>query len=355
MSAVMSQLRPDRCEHTLPALRSMDVPTLSTALTHCDRGERRTIGGLLGTVLPPSGPIGDFRARLVRTGVLRASSTKTVVETLEVVADRLRRRSVEILGDEFDDPSRERVDALVAQLRDEFPDGLVRLYVALVIDTGAIAATHLGPYVAPGGPLAPLDVSPIDPAPAHTGRREPSEFSSARAQRRRHDRAAKAARREQQQAARRQRPRRRSRSATTNVDDGARTPITETPVEVTLTPLLHPHVTRFASVSADSPHRGMIGTAYIVYTGGDGKAGKVRPCVVVAAGKRHVVVRPLYSYARRPAGGWRAVELREWEAAGLEHPSWVGDETHKVRWNRFRPIGRLTVADWNLVCRGEVN
>lgn len=355
MSAVMSQLRPDRCEHTLSALRSMDVPTLADALRHCDRGERRTIGGLLGTVLPPSGPIGEFQARLVRTSVLRATSTTTVVETLEVVADRLRRRSVEILGDEFDDPSRERVEALVAQLRDEFPDGLVRLYVALVIDARAVAAAHLERYVAPDGPLAPLDVSPIDPAPALAGRRASGELNSARAQRRRHDRAAKAARREQQQAARRQRPRRRGRSGASSLNDDTPTSIAETTVDFALTPLLHPHVSRFTSVSADSPHRGMIGTAYIVYTGGDGKAGKVRPCVVVAAGKRHVVVRPLYSFARRPAGGWRAVELREWEAAGLEHPSWVGDETHKVRWNRFRPIGRLTVADWNLVCRGEVN
>ena len=95
--------------------------------------------------------------------------------------------------------------------------------------------------------------------------------------------------------------------------------------------------------------------AFIWFTGPTRGSGKTRPVVIIARTKKHYIVRPIYSNARRPAGSWRAVVINKWEAANLLNPSVVGDETHKVKLDRLRLIGELTLADWNRVCLGEVN
>ncbi|NBW91759.1 MAG: hypothetical protein EBR53_04790, partial [Actinobacteria bacterium] len=84
--------------------------------------------------------------------------------------------------------------------------------------------------------------------------------------------------------------------------------------------------------------------------------GKVRPCVIVAVAPKYYIVRPIFSRASRYAGVWRAVQIYDWQQAGLDHESVVGHETQKIALDKIRShIGELSLSDWNRICRGEVN
>ncbi len=117
----------------------------------------------------------------------------------------------------------------------------------------------------------------------------------------------------------------------------------------------HPHISRFQDADRADTNVGKIGMAFIWFTGPTRGAGKTRPVVIIARTKKHYIIRPIYSKARRPAGSWRAVVINEWQTANLLNPSVVGDETHKVKLDSLRIIGELTLGDWNRVCLGEVN
>ena len=118
---------------------------------------------------------------------------------------------------------------------------------------------------------------------------------------------------------------------------------------------LHPHISRFQDADLTAGNVGKIGMAFIWFTGPTRGAGKTRPVLVIAVTKKHYVVRPIYSNARRPAGSWRAVVIDEWQSANLSNPSVVGHEIHKIKVDRLKIIGKLTLRDWNRVCLGEVN
>ena len=118
---------------------------------------------------------------------------------------------------------------------------------------------------------------------------------------------------------------------------------------------LHPHISRFQDADITDANVGKIGMAFIWFTGSTRGAGKTRPVLIIAKTKKYYIVRPIYSNARRPAGSWRAVVINEWQTANLSNPSFVGDETHKIKIDRLRIIGGLTITDWNRVCLGEVN
>lgn len=354
VAAVMAQMRPEECTHAIRALRAMSASELARALTACDRSQRTEIGRRAGSRLPGGGRVSESQARLIRTELLRATTTATITDALDIITERVRSRTVEVLGDDYSDPSVESIQSLVAELRDEFHDDLVRTYLSLVVDADAVASPLLVPYLADDGPLGIVPVAATEPA--RTTRRKTSEERRvARTARRRAKAHEKTERREQRETAAQVRRPRRSRSVVeAGHDDSAPRPSTE-PVTIEQPRLVHPHVGRWTNVSADSPHRGLVGIAFIPFSGRDGVEGKKRPCVVVASGRKYALLRPLYSYARRHAGGWRAVELREWESAGLEHRSWVGGELHEIRWSQIARVGSLTIDDWNRICRGEVN
>jgi hypothetical protein len=118
---------------------------------------------------------------------------------------------------------------------------------------------------------------------------------------------------------------------------------------------LHPHISRFQDADITDANVGKIGMAFIWFTGSTRGAGKTRPVLIIAKTKKYYIVRPIYSNARRPAGSWRAVVINEWQTANLSNPSFVGDEIHKIKIDRLRIIGGLTITDWNRVCLGEVN
>jgi len=117
----------------------------------------------------------------------------------------------------------------------------------------------------------------------------------------------------------------------------------------------HPHLSRYKDVDPSHEDVGKIGMTFIRFTGKPSGSGKERPVVVIAKSETRFIVRPIYSNAHWPAGAWRAVRLNDWEAANLSNPSFVGDETHKVKINKLHIFGELTLHDWNRVCLGETN
>lgn len=95
---------------------------------------------------------------------------------------------------------------------------------------------------------------------------------------------------------------------------------------------------------------GRVGAAHISWSPGHGKR---RPVVIVGAHAEHLWVRPCYSNDVC-AGGWRAVGLLDWRECGLDHLSFVDLEVHRLSRDAVDiGAGRLTLSDWNRVCRRE--
>lgn len=98
---------------------------------------------------------------------------------------------------------------------------------------------------------------------------------------------------------------------------------------------------------------GSIGSAYIRW-GPGGRYGKRRPVVIVGVSDDHVWVRPCYS-RDVCAGRWRAAAIKDWAECGLEHTSFVDLQVHRLPRSQVKVgPGRLTIYDWNRICRGEV-
>jgi hypothetical protein len=76
---------------------------------------------------------------------------------------------------------------------------------------------------------------------------------------------------------------------------------------------------------------------------------------VVASNSKYVWVRPIYTNDYT-AGRWKAVEIFDWKQAGLDHSSYVA--SYDLRLSKHRcdvSNDRMTLNDWNRVCRGEVH
>ena len=99
---------------------------------------------------------------------------------------------------------------------------------------------------------------------------------------------------------------------------------------------------------------GWIGNAYISW-GPDGRHGKRRPVVIVGVSDDHLWVRPCYS-KDLCAGRWRAAAIDDWAECGLDHTSYVDLELHRLPRHEVKISNRrLTLRDWNRICRGEVH
>jgi hypothetical protein len=76
--------------------------------------------------------------------------------------------------------------------------------------------------------------------------------------------------------------------------------------------------------------------------------GKRRPCVVIGVSADELLVRPGYSGAGRASRDWTSVPVRDWPQAGLDQPTWIGAETVRVPRPETTPsVKRLSIADWN--------
>jgi hypothetical protein len=103
-----------------------------------------------------------------------------------------------------------------------------------------------------------------------------------------------------------------------------------------------------------NPPVGHVAVAFVRW-GASAEQGKHRPVVVVGATATHAWVRGIYS-RDVVLGRWRATQINDWREAGLDHPSYVEDEIREYKRSKVKVSPqRLSDADWNRICIGEVH
>lgn len=268
-----------------------------------------------------------------------------LTEPVSVTAEKL-------LGDSFSEPTQDDLDALTPKLVRQHGRLLTMLYYARVIVGDNYASSMLEQYFRPDGLF---DVRADNSKPIPLPKPKPCAA----------DPATKELRKQRRIQRKRQvavvKPAEKRRRVKSNPTVAAK-PTSKHPTKpeskmvIEQKRLDHPHIRPGKSLSTTHELVGSVVLTYIAYDKTNPAAeGKVRPCVVVAVGPRHFLVRPIYSNPYKFAGHWRSVRLDDWKKAGLMRQSYVGSNFHKVGRTSLQLTGRLTVRDWNKICRGEVN
>ena len=346
-------------DYTYQLLEKLDVAELRRLLNEIPASELKYVASSLHFPHLPHGAVTASQAEAVQTRALKLYLAGTVRKMFSLFVDDLVDRTEEILGDHHKNPSRRRVTKLTDSLLDEFGPLKTKIFYAIGIDSEVVAKRHLLKELSRRPELAielflhdETPVGLVDPRPAPS-----AEVRSTRKERRAELRKAKAVRRSQVDNSREQ-GRRWKKHHSPVIDTDVSNDVTQPrqPTVIQEVKLQHGHLRRYRKATTDHPDVGAIKSVFVSFGKDDPLEGKVRPCVLVAVAPNYYIVRPIYSRASYFAGKWRAVVLKDWSAAGLDHESVVGHQTHKVRRADVkRHVGALTIRDWNRVCRGEVN
>jgi len=257
-----------------------------------------------------------------------------------------------LLGDAFSEPTQDDLDGLTPKLVRQHGRLLTMLYYARVAAGDFPASSMLEQYFEPDGlfEVKADDSKPI-PLPKPKSRAADPATKELRKQRKTHHKKQVAV---VKPTVRKKRVKSKPKANTDPTKLAPTTPVSRRVIEQRR--LVHPHIRPGKGISATHELVGSVVMTYIAYdkTNPSG-AGKSRPCVVIAAGPKYLLVRPNYSNPFSFAGQWRSVKIDEWQAAGLNHVSYVGSSKFIVARKKVTIMGRLTVRDWNKVCRGEVN
>jgi hypothetical protein len=351
------------------------------------------------------------RSRRVAATLVRPPYRTVLPYLATVVADECLARTIEILGDDSDDPSREQLLEAVETLRESFSDNVIGVMLASVA-ANSMPASDLCFEIAttdarfgltdwrpaPDSPDAPegsdgpdADDSetgtvahPQDPDGDDADRDTPSPrpvTAEQRAARKERRKTAAEDRRHRQETA--ERAAALVRSARKQERSGSSVePSTPAASEKRTVPTLvrQPSLTPAQQEEFDPTHAlvGAIVYAWVPFDGdsdddespegapgvgaepgpggpgnsavtsGPDNLGKLRPCVVIGVARTHLLVRPGYSKGGRKSRDWTSVALRQWQEAGLDQPTWIGAETVRIpRPEILTPPGRLTFTDWN--------
>ncbi|MGB7052980.1 MAG: hypothetical protein WBG41_15560 [Acidimicrobiales bacterium] len=334
------------------------------------------------------------RSRRVGATVVRPPYRTVLPYLATVVADECLARTIEVLGDHSDDPSREQLLEAVDTVRESFSDAIVGVMLASVAANAMPAsdlcfeiATTDARFGLADGPSAP------DGADGHGDANEPETAAVAHLEdlhdedgdrhalnSRRATAEQRAARRERRKSAAEDRRRRHEtaeraaalvRSARKQ-ERGGLSAEQSTPAapEKRSVPALvrQPSLTPAQREEFDPAHAlvGAVVYAWVPFDrntdddespeGGNGAVaesdedgpgdtsdmsdpdgpnspngpGKLRPCVVIGVGPTHLLVRPGYSKGGGKSRDWTSVPLRLWQEAGLDQPTWIGVETVRV-------------------------
>jgi hypothetical protein len=80
----------------------------------------------------------------------------------------------------------------------------------------------------------------------------------------------------------------------------------------------------------------------------EGENGKMRRCVVVAGSGSHLLVRAGFSEGGVKSRDWKSVPLAHWRRSGFDQPTWIDSEVLRVpRHPDQAPLGWLSSEDWN--------
>ena len=354
--------RHSRNDYTYQIIEQIELEDLRKLLNGLKSKELRVVTENLRIRPLSANKVSSYNAETVRAATLRMFAAGGAVTLCQFIARPLARRTHEVLGDDYEDPSARQIRELTETLINEFGILRTKIFYAETIDGAAKATPHLLRELANRPELqvalelhneSPIDLAEPRPAPT-----EGQKIS--RQERRAIDRELRNTQRQQRVAAKdankqlRNEQRKRQRESP-GIEDTADEPVNESQ-KIHLTKMEHGLLRRYVKASTSHQDVGQLKWAFISFGKNDPSEGKVRPCVIVAVAPKYYIVRPVFTNAGRYAGTWRAVLLIDWRDAGLDHESLVGHETEKIRKQDVRgDMGSLSLRDWNRVCQGEVN
>jgi hypothetical protein len=279
-----------------------------------------------------------------------------------VIADRCLSATIEALGENSDDPTREQLLAALEEVRATFSDVTIAVMLASVADADMpssdlcfdIAATDerfsLSQWAEHGTTAEAPEASDRSTKAVTPEQRESRRLKKQRdADERR--KKLDAARRAGEQVRRAKKLERVSGSpvpgatAATAVS-AAKSTVPTLTRRATLTPAQE------AEFDRGDPWVAGVVFAWIPFTAPDpaepGLEGKSRRCVVVAGSPGELLVRAGYSEGGAKSRDWKSVPLSHWKRAGFDQPTWVDTETVRVpRDDESKPVGWLVPEDWN--------
>jgi hypothetical protein len=267
-------------------------------------------------------------------------------------------RTVEVLGDDAEDPTRDQLMAALDTIGEEFEPATVAVMLASVADGKMPASDLCFDILTTDGRFGLTGWSELDAAPAPTpvAAKPAGGLTSEQRQARRLKKQKDAeGRRAKMEATRRagdqvRQARKRERTQSGNDGDrrsgGAAGPGGAAPRLIrraALTPIQEEEFDR------DDPWVTAVVSAWVPFEpAAQGIDGKFRPCAVVAGSTTQLLVRPGYSHGGLTSRDWRSVPLRHWRKSGLAQPTWISPELVRVeREGDQAPIGWLTPEDWN--------
>ena len=357
-----TERKPSKNDYAYQLLETIEVEEFRTLLNRLKSKELRFIAERLHIRLLGANRITTYNAELVLSTTLKLYTSGSVEGVTQAIVRPLLLKTRETLGENFENPSARRISELTDILLAEFGPIRTKLFYADAIDGLAKAKPHLLKEIASRPELA-IDLFVHDESPLEAPESRPApteERKVSRKEKRKSDKVARALLRKQETDARvieKQRLLEKKRiTEAESIADRTVSDTAEDVSQIAVSKLQHGHLKRYLKASTSHAQTGQVKWGFISYGKNDPDEGKVRPCVIVAVAPRYYIVRPIFSRASRYAGVWRAVQIYDWQQAGLDHESVVGHETQKIALDKIRShIGELSLSDWNRICRGEVN
>lgn len=341
----------ERVERFRDALFALDPATLRDGIRALPKAASAPLHTAASTPFPALGRLPDPRTALRRVKDLAL---------LSVVADACAQDCLEatldLLGDDADDPTVEQLRAVLPEIIERFPLPIVRVLLSSIAISDAVAADKCDEILE--SDLPALEESAADDdtaasAPSSTSAATTEANEAQREARRARRRAQQEEKRKQQEA--RDRAQQALRDAKRAKSSGpvAAPAVGPAPVVVDvhrrpsqLTP------EQAADFDADDALVGAVLIALVPFDD-DGPAQpgpqhKRRPAIVIGASPSQLLVRPCYSEGGMQSRRWQSHPLRDWVAAGLDRATFVEDEARAIpRVDAGDPLGRVSTEDWN--------
>jgi hypothetical protein len=284
-----------------------------------------------------------------------------------VVADASLNKTIEVLGDHSDDPTREELLEALDEVRGSFSDVTIAAMLASVADSDMPASDLCFAVATEDERFGLTDwaeqgTGPKRPAASSAERATTPEQREARRLKKQKDaeerrRKMEAARKAGEQVRRARKQERSSAASAAASAAGQRQgrPGAMGEREASVAPRL----TRRASLTPaqeeefdrNDPWTAGVVFAWVTFDSADPDQpeleGKSRRCVVVAGSPTNVLVRPGYSEGGMKSRDWKSVALRHWKQAGFDQPTWIDSETLQVPRPEDGPLGWLAPEDWN--------
>ena len=323
------------------------IRRLRAAVLAAPRDDLRKATGRITeeTVRALPGPARPLANQLRRSNdpaaLLRRLPNPTI---LAVVADGMTDEVLEstraILGDAADDPTMEQLRDAVDKVVELFDVATVRVMLAVVAVADAEASDKCDELLATDERFAIPEEDGDRSDHADAGKAGPSEDVLARRKERKEAEKQRKAREREKAKAPDRHKRRPSDSPKPALGDDQPPPAP--PVAARRSPTNLPD-----GFDLNDPLVGTVVIGDVPFE--DGVGIKRRPCVVIATSHDKLLVRAGYSAGGVQSRRWQSYELRDWQAAGLDKPSWIEAGIRIV--NRFTagdPLGgRLSDHDWN--------